>query len=283
VKQHSIVIVGAGIAGLTVAAELAPRYDVTVIDRLPAVGGILGYEHRMVREYQRRCERLGVTFLLGATALRWEEHRLLVASPLRIQWLAANHLVYAGGSRPSTLAEMRIVGSRLAGVLSATVAVHLMEARVRLGNNVLVVGTGDWAERAAHEVERQKARLSVVVLDDDEVPSYGAVHWTGWVPQAVMGIARVTGLMVERHKERQRITCDALIVAGTTKPLRNIDGAVFDGTNVTFVQCADNHTTTAAVHAQALGASAQIEGLLQSLQVKRLRPKSSGVDRSARG
>ena len=38
----TVIVVGAGIAGLTVAQELASAQAVSIIDRLPAVGGVLG-------------------------------------------------------------------------------------------------------------------------------------------------------------------------------------------------------------------------------------------------
>ena len=44
VSGSRVAVVGAGIAGLAAAAELGARYRPTVLDRLPVVGGTLGYD-----------------------------------------------------------------------------------------------------------------------------------------------------------------------------------------------------------------------------------------------
>jgi NADPH-dependent 2,4-dienoyl-CoA reductase/sulfur reductase-like enzyme len=140
-----VIIVGAGLAGLSLAETLGKQLRVLLIDRIPTTGGILGYDHPIVKDTERRCSAAGVEFLLGTTALRWDSRRLLVAGPQGIHWLSARHLVYAGGNRPSTQAELGIAGNRLAGVLPATVAAHLLEIGVRLGNHIAILGSGDWA------------------------------------------------------------------------------------------------------------------------------------------
>lgn len=234
-RPSDLLVVGAGVTGLTVAAVVGRRVSVTLIDRLPAVGGVLGYEGPTVRRLQREAQRVDVRFLLGATALRWRDNQLLVAGPAGIEWLAARCLAVCGGTRPSTAAELAIGGDRPAGVYSATVAIHLMEAGVRLGNHVVVVGASDWAARAAQHLARQDVMTSVV-LDAEQAPLFGDHHFVGWWLLEVHGSPRVTDVALTRNGSSQRIDCDAVVLGAHLKPMRNIDGALHGGVDVTYVQ-----------------------------------------------
>jgi len=249
--------VGAGVAGLALAAEVGRQRSVLIIDRLPAVGGVLGYQDEVVRALQREADDAGANFLLGTTALRWADKRLLVAGPNGIQWLPARELAFCGGSRPSTAGELGIGGDRPAGIFSATVAVHLMEAGVRLGNHVVVVGSSDWAARAARHLERQGAHISVV-LDAGEEPRFGGRHWRGWRLLEVHGAARVNDVVLAQDGFRQRIGCEAVVLGSHLKPLRNIDGAVCEGRGVTYVQPVAEIIVTGQVAEYAREAAVQM-------------------------
>ncbi|HEV2013255.1 MAG TPA: FAD-dependent oxidoreductase [Candidatus Dormibacteraeota bacterium] len=254
--RRDVVVVGAGVSGLTLAGEVARRASVTVIDRLPAVGGVLGYEDPLVRELHEVTVARQVELLLGTTALRWVDNRLLVAGPRGIEWIPAGCLVFCGGTRPSTAAELGIGGDRPAGVFSASVAIHLMEAGVRLGNSVVVVGSSDWAARAAFHLDRQGTHAAVVL--DQEEPRFGERHWCGWRLLEVHGAARVSHVLLARDGFRQRIACDAVVLGARLKPLRNVDGAVFEGPNVIYLQAVAEVTTARRVEAFAREASGRV-------------------------
>jgi hypothetical protein len=186
--------------------------------------------------------------------VRWREQRLLVAGPDGICWVTADHLVYAGGSRPATAAELRIAGPRLAGVLPATVALHFAEAGVLLGRRVVFVGCGDWAHAAAHVIAEQDCEITVVATAGVAPPRfrYDALYG-GWTASAVSGRGRVGALYVERAGHTQRITCDAVILAQSPRPLRNVDGAVIDPCRqVTFAQPIGDTTTCKWAAAEAV-------------------------------
>ena len=137
-----VLVVGGGLAGTAAALELAARARVRVIERLPAMGGTWGFEHPQARELVAACQRSGVELTPGLTALRWRDRRLLVTGPGQVTWLPADHLVFAGGTRPSHAAELGVGGSRLAGVFTATVAHHLLEAEIPLRRRFAMAG---WA------------------------------------------------------------------------------------------------------------------------------------------
>jgi hypothetical protein len=238
----SIAIVGAGVAGLAAAAELASRARVTVIDRLPSVGGVLGYEHQLVRSLAADASAGGVEFSLGTTVLRWQDERLLVAGPEGIRWMHVSTLVYAGGTRPAVLAELPAAGPRLAGVLSAPVAEHLLEAEVLIGHRVVVAGGGHWARVILERVALQDCDVTFLAEDLTGVAaaaaaSCGIAVIESWRLHAVAGSGRISEVILERDGRRLRVACDALVLAGGERPLRNVDGAVFDpAAGVVYIQ-----------------------------------------------
>ena len=260
--RSKVVVVGAGIAGLTVAGALASSADVTMIDRLPAAGGVLGYEHPAVRAEAAHARAGGVRSLLGTTALRWVDSRLLVAGPNGIEWLSVDRLVYAGGARPAVPSELRLLGPRVAGVVAATVAVHLAEAEVSMGRSVCLVGISDWAERAARIVRHQGARVTVVSTDEGRPPDYGDQWWMGWRAVAIEGTRRVSALIVARGDSHQRITCDTLILAGDSRPLRNVDGAIADAPGVEFAQRTEDRQSIEDVRRHSLEIAGRVRNQL---------------------
>lgn len=259
-SRDHVVVVGAGIAGLAAAEELATGTDVTVIDRLPVPGGVLPFDFRAVRMMTERCDAGQVRWLLGTTAVRWHDGRLLTVGPRGVAWLDATHLVFAGGCRPATAAELPLAGPRLAGVLPAPVAIHLAEAKVTLGRKVVVLGTGHWARAAREAIACQSGQVTVVALDSAPLPSFPHdALISEWSLAAVAGRGRVSTLTLERAGQRHAIDCDAVILAASPRPLRNVDGAVFDGApRVTFAQPVADVCTWEEVAAAARAAVADL-------------------------
>ena len=259
-SRDQVAVVGAGVAGLAAAAELAARARVIVLDRLPVPGGVLPFDFPAIRHLEQRCQSAGVQWLLGTTAVRWQRGRLLAAGPRGVQWLDANHLVFAGGCRPATAAEIPIAGPRLAGVLAAPVAIHLAEAKVTLGRHVVIIGAGDWAEAARHAIAAQRSEVTVIAGESDSAPSFqydGLI--SGWTPVAVSGTGRVSALTLERAGQQYKIACDAVVLAGSIRPLRNVDGAIHDpAEHVTFIQPAAEKSSQEDVASYARAAAADL-------------------------
>ena len=242
-----VVVVGGGLSGLSSAAELALHGPVVVIERLPAPGGVWEFDHPAVVSLVRTCQQRGVRFVLGVVGVRWRDQRLLLIGPGHVEWMPAARLVFAGGTRPMTLAELRIAGGRLAGVFPATVAHHLLEAGVSLGRRPLVLGGGEWADLL---VPLLMGRGPVTVVGDDPgADIVGAVdfslhqqsvvrRWPGHRATRVSGTSRVDRVELEGPSgHRQVVHCDCVVVAGELRPLRNVDGAVADSApGVHFVQ-----------------------------------------------
>jgi hypothetical protein len=253
---------------MAAAAELASRADVTVVDRLPMTGGVLPYDLAPVRELTSRCRSAGVRWLLGTTAVRWDDGRLLTVGPTGIQWMDATHLVFAGGCRPATAAELTLAGPRLAGVLPAPVAIHLAEAKVTLGRRVVIIGTGDWARAARDAIAHQRSRVTLIASQADQQVSFPHDALIGgWTPVAVAGNGRVSTLILQRAGQQHVLGCDAVILADSPRPLRNVDGAVGEpAPAVTFIQpAADEGSCWQQVAADSRSAAARLLANLPEL------------------
>lgn len=242
-SNNTVVVVGAGLSGLAAAVELARTFSVVVVERLPAAGGVWGFDHPDVERLVRECASAGVELILGTSAIRWKDGRLLIFGPGRVEWLTAGSLVFAGGSRPATAAELGIAGGRLAGVFAATVAHHLLDANVLLGRRTAVVGT---AEDAAIVLPHLSHDGTVTVIGGAAPPEAASQYagsvrwWPGFRPVRMTGSDRVDTLTVTDGRTEFEIHCDCVILAGEPKPLRNVDGAVRDGSpDVFFIQPLD--------------------------------------------
>lgn len=261
-----VAVVGAGLSGLAAAVELGRRRPVTLIERLPAVGGTWGFDHPLVIELAAECRAVGVEMLLGVSALRWDRHRLLVVGPGHVRWLETSGLAYAGGTRPATAAELHIAGGRLAGVFAVTVAHHLLDAGVVLGRRAVVVGEAnsagsvldhlthhghvDLVDPGGHADPSDPERLPT-----GELSQSGLKWWQGWRAVKMTGSARVNSVLITNGQAELALDCDCVILAGGERALRNVDGAISDASpGVVFV--APQSTNLSAMAAVAAGRQA---------------------------
>lgn len=266
-----IAVVGAGLCGLAAAAALAEDgHAVTVVDRLPAIGGLAGWEDPTARSLDDEGRRRGVLQRLGATALRWTPPApgtpgdaagaLLVAAPGDIGRLEADHLVIAGGTRPATPAELRLAGDRPAGVVAASLAEHLVGARVTFGRAPLIYGVSHWSSLVAHRLHERGARIRVLGQPGAARPAW-ADEWLGTgVLCSVGGRPRLESVTWAPASggEPTTVPADALILAAPARPLRNVEGAVFDGTAVTFIAETDLAVTPVELVSRARAAALAI-------------------------
>jgi hypothetical protein len=98
-------------------------------------------------------------------------------------------------------------------------------------------GTGFWADITIAHLPRG---TDLTVVGNGPVPTTPAgVSQTQLADHRaveVIGDARVTGLVTEAGGNRRTLPCEAVVLAGDLRPLRNVDGAIADAPDVTYVQ-----------------------------------------------
>jgi len=259
-RSRRIAIVGAGITGLACAHALRDAAAVTVVDRIPVPGGVHGWEADDTRELAQAC---GARMRLGETAIRWDGLVLLVIGQDGPERLAADALVIATGARPLGRAELGIAGGRPAGVLAATVACHLAENGLLVGRRPLIVGGGDWAMRAAHELRAAGAERATLVCPDGllrERPNDDAVHVREH--DRVVSVAGAPRVRTATLASGETLGCDAVVLAHGVAALRNVDGAVWAADRAVYAQPLADPATVEQARAAGTEAAAAVRSLI---------------------
>lgn len=238
-----VIVVGAGPSGLACAARIGRQAQVLLVDRIPVPGGECGWEAPHIRQLVREAEASGVDFELGATALRWSSGRLLLAAPGNIRWVTSSWLVFAGGIRPDTASDLGLTGARPAGILPATVALHLLEAGEPLWRTACIIGDGPWGERIARRLSALGTTVHALTRTSTGVTwadRHTCIAGAG-DSLTVEGMPRVEAVRIDGPRP-SRVLCDAVILAGEGRPTRNIEGAIGEGSeNTIFVQPCGPH------------------------------------------
>ena len=136
-------------------------------------------------------------------------------------------------------------------MLSATVAVHLAEAEVVIGRRV-VIGAVVLGGARRRELGHSGCEITHVVPKGEAIRCRSRQLYDGWAALEARGAGRVSELIIGNEEARRRLVCDAVILAGHLKALRNVDGAVFGGEHVSFVQPLEGDATfdTVVQHAR---------------------------------
>ncbi|MFZ4504986.1 MAG: NAD(P)-binding protein [Microbacteriaceae bacterium] len=234
--MNPYLIVGAGASGLGVAhgiLEFTNR-DVHIFDRVPVPGGEAGWDNKFLgAKFNEIVSSPRVTFRLGQTATRWSGSSLTLLGPGKAMEVPGQHLFYAGGVRPSTAADLKISGDRPAGVIPATVAEHLLRSGEAIWDRPLLVGDEHWCAALSDQIHRYGGQVQGLK---------GSEAWADITHDVegelvVEGNSRITSVHVGTVIRNQTIECDALILASSPRPNRNVVGALFDDDDgVTFVQ-----------------------------------------------
>jgi thioredoxin reductase len=263
--DRAVVIVGAGITGLSCACALEGDAAVVLVDRVPVAGGVHGWSAPETLDLERRARTGGARLLLGATATVWDARELVVLGQDGVERITAAALVIAAGTRPRGRAELRIAGPRPAGIVAATVACHLAENGLAVGRRPAVLGGGDWARRATRELQEAGAREVTVIAPDGvagELDEQGAtvrVH-EGASVVAVRGGPRVQAVELD---DGTMVTCDALVLAHGLVPLRNVDGAIEGGHRVVYAQPIGDPATVEGARRAGEAAAAEVRRILE--------------------
>ena len=251
-KQHDIVIIGGGPAGMAAAVAAYDRgvTDVVILDREPRLGGILqqcihnGFGlHKLGREltgpeyaavYEEMVAKRNITVYHEATVTKLTPERLVTAQSREgILKFQAKAVILAMGCRERSRGALNIPGSRPAGIYSAGTAQKLINIEgYMVGKRVVILGSGDIGLIMARRMSLEGAKVEAVCellpysggltrnivqcLEDFDIPLYLSTT----VAQ-IHGDKRLEGVTIAQVDEHRRpmeetkrfIPCDTLLLS----------------------------------------------------------------------
>lgn len=182
-KQHAIVIIGGGPAGLAAAISAAEQgeKDILILERDRELGGILnqcihnGFGLHTFQEeltgpeyaarYIEKVERMGIPYLTDTMVLDLSSEKVVTAvSPTEgIFQIQAQAVILAMGCRERPRGALNLPGYRPAGIYTAGTAQRLVNVEGRMpGREVVILGSGDIGLIMARRMTLEGAKVKVV-------------------------------------------------------------------------------------------------------------------------
>lgn len=182
-KQHAIVIIGGGPAGLAAAISAAEQgeKDILILERDRELGGILnqcihnGFGLHTFQEeltgpeyaarYIEKVERMGIPYLTDTMVLDLSPEKVVTAvSPTEgIFQIQAQVVILAMGCRERPRGALNLPGYRPAGIYTAGTAQRLVNVEGRMpGREVVILGSGDIGLIMARRMTLEGAKVKVV-------------------------------------------------------------------------------------------------------------------------
>ncbi len=243
-RNVDVLVVGAGPAGLTAAADLATTgMSVAVVEREPEPGGIprhtqhLGYGvrdlHRLLdgptyaRRLVDRAERAGVDIRVRTTALDITGTGASLATATGIEQVTTGAVVLATGVRERPRAARLVPGDRPAGVLT-TGALQQFDAfhRQPVGRRAVIVGAEHVSFSAVLTLRHLGCDVAAMITPLPRHQTYAPLRWatatrhrvpirTGVDVAAIEGRQRVEAVLLT---DGIRLACDTVVFTGDWIP-----------------------------------------------------------------
>jgi thioredoxin reductase len=259
IAHHDVIIVGAGVAGLSAAAELRRLgvRDVVVLERDTEAGGIprlcghpgfgLKEFHRVLHgpEYARRliAASHGIDIRTGHALLGVDpDGTLRIAGPGGPAHLRAGAVLLALGTRETPRPARLVGGSRPWGVFTTGSLQQLVHgAHQRPCRRAVIVGS-ELVALSNLLTFRHAGIVPVAIVEEARrTLAPPALAWaaglafrtpvlTGARPVAIHGTHRVEALEIDHHGQRRLLACDGVIFTGRFVP----DAAPLAGSPVTI-------------------------------------------------
>jgi thioredoxin reductase len=213
--MYELVIIGAGISGLTAALSAweGGATSVLMIDYQKRRGGFtLPYwssdEFAPERELLEKAASLPyeiheqstvVGFFPGANG---QLHQLYVQSPMGTYSIEAKKVLIASGSLEKPREAHKIPGTRPAGVMTPMMAMQLIERGYQPGRKIVLIENGRISRSTATLLEKETSNLVKYAESD-------------WELTSIKGLSRVEGVQLRNRMtdEINEVACDTLIFA----------------------------------------------------------------------
>ena len=257
--KYDVVIIGGGPAGMGAGIECAKTGAKTlIIERENRLGGILNQcihngfglhyfkEELTGPEYAYRFEELlkntNVDVMLSTFVTKIEGKKIYVVSPNRAEIIEPKAIVLAMGCREKTAGNIRLKGTRPAGVMTAGQVQKLVNFHGKLpGKKVVILGSGDIGLIMARRLTLAGAKVEMVLelmptssglprnirqcLDDFDIP----IHYSTTITE-IIGKERVTGIKYAEVDEKlnakeetiKYMDCDLVVLSVGLAPENDI-------------------------------------------------------------
>ena len=257
-EHYELVVVGAGPAGMAAALEAQKQgvSSVLLVDRNSFLGGILpqcihdGFGLTEFRasltgpEYATRyaefLQREGIECLRDTTVVNIEKgkhHTVTLSGPVcGFAKITTDAVIIATGCRERTIGQMRIPGSRPAGVYTAGAVQYMMNRQNFLpGKSAVILGTGDVGLIMARRLTLEGVNVKLIVgkdpgcllrnyitcVRDFEIPfklGYTVISTHGHKRLKGVTVAPISPDGVIDESQKEYIPCDTVVVAAGLIP-----------------------------------------------------------------